>query len=498
MGCGNKFWDPTQMGRFRPVPAVNVILDSLGVADETPSTWEGTEDPRPIDVMDIETDHVFSPGDVVVVSIYELLRNGQWFTNQYPITETGRLSIPEVGIISAEGLTEAQLEEEIEDILRPDILREPSVTVILVQSQRRSYSVLGNGIVVPGKYFLPRYGIRLSEAIAIAGGVSEFNVSYIYVARAVTAEQVTAEMPQAPPKPVEPQRYRERLLVPSKQEMLEIITPQSVQSNRLGFNRADKLRMPVITSAEMATSDEAGSFKLNIPDFGSGGSDSRGRIEWIFRDGKWVPMRTQDSIPVIPPKTQIPRIPDILKPPEQDIPVDYGWDQIGTGGVEARVIRIPFEKFQSGDPRYNIMIRQGDSIYVPVDIIGEFYIMGNVNRSGAIQLTGRPMTLKMAIAAAGGLGPLAWPKRCEVIRRLGKDREETVMVDLDKVFRGEQPDIFVKINDTIIVGTHPTSMWRAVLRNSFRASYGFSFSYDRNFVYDEYYGTDDSFFDLFK
>ena len=24
-GCGNKFFDPSQVGRFRPVPAVNVI-----------------------------------------------------------------------------------------------------------------------------------------------------------------------------------------------------------------------------------------------------------------------------------------------------------------------------------------------------------------------------------------------------------------------------------------------------------------------------------------
>ena len=35
------YLDPTQVGRFRPVPAVNVILDSLGVADETPPTFEG-------------------------------------------------------------------------------------------------------------------------------------------------------------------------------------------------------------------------------------------------------------------------------------------------------------------------------------------------------------------------------------------------------------------------------------------------------------------------
>lgn len=38
-GCGTKFFDPTQIGRFRPVPSVNVILDSLGVAEETPSVW---------------------------------------------------------------------------------------------------------------------------------------------------------------------------------------------------------------------------------------------------------------------------------------------------------------------------------------------------------------------------------------------------------------------------------------------------------------------------
>ena len=39
-GCGNKFFDPSQVGRFRPTPAVNVILDSLGVAEETPVAWE--------------------------------------------------------------------------------------------------------------------------------------------------------------------------------------------------------------------------------------------------------------------------------------------------------------------------------------------------------------------------------------------------------------------------------------------------------------------------
>jgi len=140
----------------------------------------------------------------------------------------------------------------------------------------------------------------------------------------------------------------------------------------------------------------------------------------------------------------------------------------------------------AGDPKYNIVIREGDAIYVPADIVGEFYVMGNVNRVGAFVMSGRPLTLKMAIATAGGLGGLAWPKHCEVTRRIGRNKEETVMVDLDKIARGEQPDFFIKPHDLINVGTHPSTYYRAILRSAFRANYGFGFVYDRNFAYRDY------------
>jgi len=192
------------------------------------------------------------------------------------------------------------------------------------------------------------------------------------------------------------------------------------------------------------------------------------------------PRPTETTVKVEPGK--------VIEPLREQLPEQFGWDQIGTGDVQTRVIKIPTDRLLSGDPRFNIVIRPGDSIHVPVDIIGEFCIMGNVNAQGYINLTGRPMTLKMAIAAAGGLGPLAWPKRCEVIRRIGRDKEEIVMVDLDKIAQGKQPDFFIKQDDLINVGTHPTSRWRAVLRNAFRATYGFGFVYDRNFA-DRDFGT---------
>jgi polysaccharide export outer membrane protein len=490
----------------------------LGVAEETPSAWVGAEDPRPIDVMVLETDYVFSPGDIVRISIFELLQEGQLFSNELPVTETGKISIPEVGVIPVAGLTESQLEEEIRDILEPSILKEPSVTVTLLTSQKRTFSILGQGVPRPDRYIVPRYDFRLADAIATAGGISEFNVSYIYVSRSVTGEEV--KLAPLEPEVAEPEKPEEELVVPER-EMLEIVTPLVGQVPHLqrGNPRQGHESELVIASAEMITDRELAEAALpegfQRSTYGGSGlaakedilgtfaepggrevvdepinEGNKGRIEWIFQDGRWVPVQVGRPRPPMEPAIKVePKKPT---PPRNGLkerrPADFGWDEIGTGGVQTRVIKIPVDRFQGGDPQYNIVIRPGDTIYVPVDIIGEFYIMGNTVNRGAIPLTGRPMTLKMAIAAAGGLGPLAWPKRCEVIRRLGKDREEIVMVDLDKIARGEQPDFFIKPDDLINVGTHPTAMWRAVLRNAFRATYGFGFIYDRNFA-DRDFGT---------
>ncbi|MHC4308573.1 MAG: polysaccharide biosynthesis/export family protein [Planctomycetota bacterium] len=500
-GCGNKFFDPTDVGRFRPVPVVNVILDSLSVAEEAPSAWAEAEDPKPIDVMAFETDYAFSSGDVVRISIFELLQEGTVFTNDYVVTETGKISIPEVGVIEAGGFTETQLEEEIRQVLEPSILKGASVTVTLMRSQTRTFSISGEGVPAPGRYEIPRYDFRLLHALATAGGISQFNISYVYVSRSVTGKESIAE----PIKPglIEPGRPMQ--LFEPEQQMMETIVP-SVK-RQLSPRKQELL----ITAAELTTVNELD--KVAFPDgLGKRGQvyakedildiatklasretiekptseDEVGRIEWIFRDGGWIPVRVGRPEPTEPVIKVEPEKPS--GPLEEKAPLGFDWSEIGTAGVQTRVIKIPADRLSAGNPRYNIVIRPGDTIHVPVDIMGEFCIMGNVNLQGFIIMTGRPMTLKMAIAAAGGLGPLAWPKRCEVVRRIGSNKEEIVMVDLDKIASGEQPDFFIKPNDLINVGTHSTARWRAVLRNAFRATYGFGFIYDRNFA-DRDFGT---------
>ena len=82
----------------------------------------------------------------------------------------------------------------------------------------------------------------------------------------------------------------------------------------------------------------------------------------------------------------------------------------------------------------------------------------------------------------GGLSPLAWPSRCEIIRRVGGSAEQVIAVNLDAIFNGQEDDRFLQPNDVINVGTNPIAPFLATIRSAFRVSYGFGFVYDRNFA----------------
>ena len=125
--------------------------------------------------------------------------------------------------------------------------------------------------------------------------------------------------------------------------------------------------------------------------------------------------------------------------------------------------------------------------HVPTDV-GVFYMMGEVNRPGVYGLGGRDITMKHAVAIGGGLTPLAWPQRCEIIRReKGTDKQITIPVNLDGIFAGLEDDVLLKDDDIVNVGTHFVAPFLFVIRNSFRFTYGFGFVYDRNFADQDAY-----------
>ncbi|UCD30353.1 MAG: hypothetical protein JSV03_07760, partial [Planctomycetota bacterium] len=53
---------------------------------------------------------------------------------------------------------------------------------------------------------------------------------------------------------------------------------------------------------------------------------------------------------------------------------------------------------------------------------------------------------------------------------------------LERIVNGLDPDIYIRPGDVINVGTHAIAQLLQAIRNGLRVSYGFSFSYDRNFA----------------
>jgi len=106
---------------------------------------------------------------------------------------------------------------------------------------------------------------------------------------------------------------------------------------------------------------------------------------------------------------------------------------------------------------------------------------GHVSRVGVYTVPPRKITLKQAIVSAGMLDGVAIPQRTELIRRISPTREASVRVDTAAIFAGLEPDIFLKPNDIINVGTNILAPFIADVRGGFRITYGFGFLYDRNF-----------------
>jgi hypothetical protein len=182
--------------------------------------------------------------------------------------------------------------------------------------------------------------------------------------------------------------------------------------------------------------------------------------------------------PAMPPTLPTSEREKPTQPSSEDL---FGWKGMDKS-EKSRIIAVNLDKLKTGDPRMNIIVRNQDIVQIPSIQVGEFYIMGEVSRPGVYSLTGRLITVKQALAAAGNLGDLSWPENSILIRRIGQNQEQIIPLNLEAICRGDEPDVYLKADDVLAVGTDVRAPFLAVLRNAFRLTYGFGFIWDRNFA----------------
>lgn len=120
-------------------------------------------------------------------------------SNSYAVDGSGRIFMPLIGTVEAQGRTTHVLARAIEEKLRGGYLREPKVSVEV--EQFRPFFVLGE--VNTSGQFPYVNAMTVQNAVAIAGGYSpRANRAYAEVTRIVNGQVITAAVP--PTMPVRP------------------------------------------------------------------------------------------------------------------------------------------------------------------------------------------------------------------------------------------------------------------------------------------------------
>ncbi len=107
-------------------------------------------------------------GDVVRISVFQ---NAD-LSVETRITDAGVISYPLLGAVPLTGLTVAAAERRIADGLRSgNFVRDPQVTLLVTQVRGNLVNVLGQ-VARPGRYPLEMTALRVTDLLAMAGGVS--------------------------------------------------------------------------------------------------------------------------------------------------------------------------------------------------------------------------------------------------------------------------------------------------------------------------------------
>jgi polysaccharide export outer membrane protein len=472
-GCeADSFIDPSVVGRWENTPTVMPILDRLSAIEDEPTEYVQSSPIQANDLVPEVEQYRFGPGDQLEIRIRDFFQLGVEELFDRVVDQRGYVDLPRLAPIRVIGKTNSELTTAIENGIRDRQIAGNPVVAVNVRSQRKqTFAVLG-AVQTPGTFFIPAPDYRLLEAITTAGGVNE-TIPFVYVIRQVPLTDAAAgRLPEPEPTrrdrrgrpPVDVRPENPAQAEPAKGEDLINLIDEIAKP----VKPADKPSPGMLSEQPGSTPVRIAQPAIDLPDSREPQSSSPvaaapnpdgPNSNWVFVDGQWI--KSAPSIDPTLPSNSTQQL------------------------VTQRVIKIPVGPLLAGDASANIVIRPGDVVRIPVPRGGLVYMSGQVLRPGPYNLpTDGKLTLQRAIDAAGGLTGIAIPEKLDLTRMVGKDRQATIRLNYRAIGEQTQPDIYLKPDDRINIGTNFWATPLAVIRGGFRTSYGFGFLLDRNFDED--------------
>jgi polysaccharide biosynthesis/export protein len=117
--------------------------------------------------QDKQPEYQLGAGDTIRIIVYQ----NPDLTLETRVTENGTITYPLIGIVKIGGKTIPSAEQAIAKALKDGgFIKQPQINIVLLQNRSNQVSVLGQ-VNHPGRFPLETVNIRVSEMIAIAGGI---------------------------------------------------------------------------------------------------------------------------------------------------------------------------------------------------------------------------------------------------------------------------------------------------------------------------------------
>lgn len=173
VGCASS--DPGRTAEAYPQPEAPV--DSVRAAElNRRIEAAASRDARTGSGPDI-AQYRIGPQDRIAVAVF----GAEDFSGEYLVEESGEIAVPLLGSVAVAGKTARELESHLESRLAETYMRDPHVSVQIVEMQSHGVSVVG-AVNAPGVYQLSRPS-SLLEVLAMAQGLTDEAGSRVFVLR---------------------------------------------------------------------------------------------------------------------------------------------------------------------------------------------------------------------------------------------------------------------------------------------------------------------------